>query len=100
MTSFDSLLPGSSSLKPLFWCADARILSAYGVTVFATNMTNWFINNIDRVMVGRVFSSKEIGLYATSYNMLYSPTSSLLGILQPVFFSASSRLSHEKERIA
>ncbi len=79
---------------------DARSLSAYGTTVFATNLINWLINNIDRVVIGRVFSSREIGLYATTYNMLYMPTTSLLGIIQPVFFSASARRVDQREVIA
>jgi O-antigen/teichoic acid export membrane protein len=87
-------------LRPLLWFADASSLMKYGLTVLTTNLINWLINNVDRVIVGRVFTSKEIGLYATSYNMLYNPTSSLLGTLQPVFFSASSRLSDDKPRIA
>ncbi len=87
-------------LKPLLWYADAAPLMKYGLTVLTTNLINWLINNVDRVIVGRVFTSKEIGLYTTSYNMLYNPTSSLLGILQPVFFSASSRLTDDKARIA
>ena len=87
-------------LKPLIWCADAPALARYGITVLTTNLVNWLINNVDRVIVGRVFTSKDIGLYATSYNMLYTPTTTLLGILQPVFFSASSRLGDEKKRVA
>lgn len=87
-------------VRPLLWHADAKHLAKYGLTVLATNLINWLINNVDRVIVGRTFASKEIGLYATSYNMLYNPTSSLLGILQPVFFSASSRLSEDKTRIS
>lgn len=87
-------------IRPLFWCDDARNLSKYGLTVLVTNLINWTINNIDRVIIGRVFPSKDIGLYASSYNMLYNPTSSLLAVVQPVFFSASSRLNDEKHRIA
>lgn len=87
-------------LRLLFWHDDARSLSGYGATVFVTNVTNWMIGNIDRVIVGRFFSGREIGLYATSYNMLQSPTSALLGVLQPVFFSASARVMDDQARIA
>jgi O-antigen/teichoic acid export membrane protein len=79
---------------------NARSLSTYGATVLITNLVNWFINNVDRLVIGRVFSSREIGLYATSYNMLYVPTTSLLGIVQPVFFSAASRSTHNPQAIA
>lgn len=87
------------SLRPLFWYADAKSLSGYGALVLITNITNWTIGNIDRVIIGRFFSGREIGLYATTYNLLQSPTSSLLGVIQPVFFSASSRLVDDKTKI-
>lgn len=86
-------------LKPLFWYADARRQSSYGGTVFVTNLVNWAIGNIDRVIIARAFGSRDIGLYATSYNLLYNPTATLLGIVQPVFFSASSRIADEPARI-
>lgn len=79
------------SLKPLFWYEDARSQGAYGGVVFATNLMNWFIGNIDRTVVGRVLPSRDMGLYSQTYNLLYSPSASLLGVVQPVFFSAASR---------
>lgn len=74
-------------------------LCLYGATVLITNLVNWLINNVDRVIIGRLFSSREIGLYATTYNMLYTPTTSLLGIINP-FFSAAAKVSNQPEVIA
>ena len=64
-----------------------------------TNIVNWAIGNIDRVIVARAFGTREIGLYATAYNLFYNPTATLLGVVQPVFFSASSRIADEGQRI-
>lgn len=88
------------SVQPLVYHDNARALSTYGGTVFITNIINWVISNIDRVIVGRAFSSLEIGLYTTTYNMLQTPTTSILGVIQPVFFAASSRIIDDKETIA
>lgn len=87
------------ALVPLFWYEQARTQSGYGVAVLATNLVNWVINNIDRVIVGRSFGSRDIGLYATSYNLFYNPTAAALGVVQPVFFSASSRVSDDPQRV-
>jgi len=78
-------------VRPLFWYPEARTQAAYGGTVLATNLLNWTIGNIDRVVVGRLMQAHSIGLYTTSYNLIYGPTANVLGILQPVFFSASAR---------
>lgn len=87
------------SIRPLLWHKDAHALSTYGLTVLATNLTNWMINNIDRVIVGRLFAVREIGLYTTPYNMLFNPTSSLIGVIQPVFFSATARIADQPKKI-
>jgi O-antigen/teichoic acid export membrane protein len=86
-------------LMPLLWYMDAAQQFRYSAVVFATNITNWIINNIDRVAVGHWFGSRDIGLYSISYNVLSTPTVNLLGIFQPVFFSASSRIQGEDNRI-
>jgi O-antigen/teichoic acid export membrane protein len=88
------------AVSPLFWYEDARAQSRYALTVFGTNLVNWLINNIDRVTVGRSFGSRDIGLYATSYNLLYNPTMAALGVVQPVFFAASSRLAASAQPMA
>lgn len=87
------------ALKPLLWYAQARQQSGYGGTVLVTNIINWAIGNIDRVIVARAFGTREIGLYATAYNLFYNPTATLLGVVQPVFFSASSRIANDGQRI-
>ena len=88
------------AVRPLIHYDEARALSTYGGTVLFTNLINWMIGNIDRVIVGQVFASREIGLYATTYNMLQTPSSSILGIIQQVFFSASSRVVDNQQQIA
>lgn len=95
------LLFGASrhSLRPLLWHEGARHQARYGGTVFVTNLVNWMINNVDRITVGRVFGSHEIGLYATAYNLLYTPAAAGLGVVQPVFFAASSRVADDEARI-
>ena len=80
-------------LKPLFWYSEARTQLRYSGTVLATNLLNWAIGNIDRVIVGRLLPSREIGIYATMYNLVYTPSASILGVVQPVFFSASARMN-------
>lgn len=87
------------AVKPLFWYEHGRSQSRYGGAVLGTNLVNWIVNNIDRIVIARVFGSREIGLYTTSYNLFYNPTAAVLGVVQPVFFSASSRMADDADRI-
>jgi len=85
-------------LRLLFWHVDAGSLSSYGMKVFATNIVNWLTNNIDRVVVGRMFVTTGVGLYSTSYNLVNTPTTTIIGVLQSSLFSASSRIQDDVVR--
>jgi len=87
-------------LTPLVWYVDASNMLNYGGKVLGTNIVNWIIGNIDRVIVGRFFTTREIGFYSTSYNLVQGPTSALLGAIQQVFFSVSSRVSEDSGKIS
>lgn len=87
-------------LKPLLWYEHAREQGLYGGVVLATNLLNWLIANIDRTLIGRWLPSRDMGLYSQTYNLLYSPSASLLGVIQPVFFSAASRAAERDDQAA
>lgn len=86
-------------LSPLAWTADAVAQLRYSGTVFVTNLVNWIVMNIDRVVVGRAFGSRDIGLYATSANLMLGPSATLLGVVQTVLFAASSRVAATPAKI-
>lgn len=78
-------------LKPLLWYEHASRLGSYGGVVLATNLLNWLITNVDRTFIGRWLPGRDLGLYSQTYNLLCNPTGNLLGVVQPVFFSAAAR---------
>jgi O-antigen/teichoic acid export membrane protein len=67
----------------------------YGRNVMAANLTNWGLANVDRVFIGKRFPIADIGLYSTVYNLLYNGTAALLGLIQSISFSASSRIQED-----
>ncbi|AGX87455.1 oligosaccharide flippase family protein [Candidatus Symbiobacter mobilis] len=87
-------------LRPLWWHPQAWETLRYGLTVLGTNLVNWMIGNIDKVAVGRTFAPRETGLYTTAYNLLYNPTSALLGAVQPVLLSSAAKVENDPARIA
>ena len=82
------------------WYPQAGVQWRYAGTVLATNIVNWIVANVDRVVVARMFGSLEVGLYSTAYNLMYAPGAALAGVIQPVIFSASARIANEHERLA
>ena len=86
-------------VRPLFWYADAASAVGTGRAVFLTNIVNWMLNNLDRVMIGRLLNAHALGLYNMAYNLAAMPNNLLLGALQPAFLAAGARLQNETERL-
>lgn len=87
------------AVGPLFWYAGAASAVGTGRAVFLTNIVNWMLNNLDRVMIGRLLNAQALGLYNVAYNLAAMPNNLLLGALQPAFLAAGARLQGELERL-
>jgi O-antigen/teichoic acid export membrane protein len=87
-------------LRPLLWYGGAVTAVSTGRAVFLTNMVNWLLNNMDRVLIGRLLNAHALGLYNLAYNMATLPNSLLLGALQPAFLAAGAQLQDQRPRLA
>ncbi len=87
------------SIVPLFWQDDAIGILRFGVTAFATNLINWVMSSLDRLVVGRMMSLTAAGLYSTVSNFITSPSIQLLALLQSVLYSASSRVQDSPDQL-
>ncbi|MDB5885702.1 MAG: polysaccharide biosynthesis protein [Polaromonas sp.] len=88
------------AVRPLFWYVGARSAVGTGRAVFLTNIVNWMLNNLDRIVIGRLLNVQALGLYNVAYNLATTPNNLLLGALQPAFLAAGARLQTERERLA
>lgn len=86
-------------LRLLFWYTDAASAIGTGKAVFLTNIVNWLLNNLDRILIGRLLNTQALGLYNAAYNLATMPNHLLLGALQPAFLAAGARLQDERERL-
>ena len=84
---------------PLFWYADAGAALNTGRAVFLTNVVNWVLNNLDRILIARLLNAHALGLYNVAYNLATQPNALLLGALQPAFLAAGARLQNELQRL-
>jgi len=84
---------------PLFWYEDAGAALNTGRAVFLTNVVNWVLNNLDRILIARLLNAHALGLYNVAYNLATQPNALLLGALQPAFLAAGARLQNELQRL-
>lgn len=78
------------SMRPMMRGGDSG-LKKFGVRVLFTNMANWVIENVDNLLVGKVFGPTALGLYSVSYNLVRTPANHLVVTLQTVLFPVSAR---------
>jgi O-antigen/teichoic acid export membrane protein len=68
--------------------------------VVFTNLVNWALNNLDRLLVARLLSPVQLGLYNVAYNLATVPNTVLLGALQPAFMAAGAQWQDQRARLA
>ena len=84
------------SVRLRLWYADAMAMFGTAGTVFVTNVCNWLLNNLDRLLLGRMTDARSVGHYATAYNLAYLPNTVLIGVLNPTFLAAGARLQDDQ----
>lgn len=87
-------------VRPLFSHAGGGAALTTGRAVFLTNVVNWLLSNLDRVVIGRVLNAHAVGLYTVAYNLAQIPNVLLLGALQPAFLSAGAKLQDDRRKLA
>lgn len=77
---------------PLFRNADAAQMLGFGGTVLATNVVNWVMTSIDRLVVGATMQVSAAGVFATVANLITTPSTAVHAVLQSVLYAASARV--------
>lgn len=72
----------------------------FGLNVLVTNLVNWVVQSIDRLLVGRLFAAASLGQYTAAYNLVYAPVGTLYPNVQSTVFSAMARMEQDHRRIA
>ena len=82
-------------VRPLLRYPAGRGLLRFGGLSTVALIARYFANSIDRAIVGRLTDAAHLAFYATSINLASHPVGRLLGTLQGVAFSYSSRLNDD-----
>lgn len=87
------------ALRPLWWYPEAVSSMGTGRTVFFTSIVNWLLNNLDRVLIGRLLNAQALGLYNMAYTLATLPNTLFVGALQPAFMAAGAHMQNELQRL-
>ena len=70
-----------------------------GRTVFTTNLVNWLLLNVDRMVIGRLLNTHAVGLYNVAYNIASIPYTLLSSALAPAFLATGAKLQDNPRQL-
>lgn len=88
------------SLRPLLRHQGSSLALGTGRTVFFTNIVNWLLGNLDRLIIGRVLGAQSVGLYTLAYNFAQIPQTLLVGAIQPTFLASGAKMGDDPKRLS
>lgn len=87
-------------LRPLLSHGAGSQALSTGRTVFVTNIVNWLLGNLDRIIIGRLLNAHAVGLFTLAYNFAQIPNTLLVSAIQPTFLASGARMANEPQRLA
>lgn len=78
------------NVKDLFW---------FGSYYTIGRITNYFANNADYFVIGKVLGAQSLGYYTRAYQMMSSPANLLGGTLQKLLFPAFAKIKEQKNNL-
>ena len=90
-----------SKWRPLFRFQFNSIIGMLKFTLKfkASQILLYTDRNIDYLILGKFFSSSQLGYYAFSYNVMYAPVKKISHVFNEVLFPALSKIQDEKEKV-
>lgn len=82
-----------------FHRAKARDLYSFGMWIFASEVTIYFLLNLDDAVVGRVLTVAALGLYQMAFSVSQVMTTEFTTVINQVAFPAYSKLQFERDRL-
>lgn len=83
--------------KRIFRPAALRDLLGFGVRLAASNIINFWVRNVDDLLIGRIFGAGPLGYYSRAYGTMLLPLAQITGIFTSVMFPVMSRLQDDRE---
>ena len=88
--------------KPSFmWSHESfRYLWGFGSKMLAVSIMDTVFKNIYPMIIGKMYSAKDLGLYSRAHGFANLPSATLTSMLQRVTFPVLSTIQDEDERLA
>jgi O-antigen/teichoic acid export membrane protein len=75
-----------------------RAMLAFGGNLTGFSVVNYFVRNLDNVLIGRYWGARSLGVYSRAYSLLLFPIGQITSPITAVAVPALSRLQEDPER--
>ncbi len=72
-----------------------RQLFTFSGPVFLNALANYWVRNIDKVLIGKSFGGTQLGFYEKGYGIMLQPLRNVTGAVSEVLFPTLSKLQHD-----
>lgn len=85
--------------KQIFSISSFKHLFSYGSKILCSSLINVVYDNLYTLVIGRVFSAKEVGYYNRANQFAILPTSTILNIFMKVAFPLMAEVQDDVEKL-
>ncbi|MDX6769393.1 MAG: MOP flippase family protein [Elusimicrobiota bacterium] len=83
----------------LFDAAAVRELAGFSTNHFVGNLANYWVRNVDNLLIGLVLGAHPLGVYSRAYAVMLFPLSRVTRVLSRVMLPSFSLIQTDKERV-
>lgn len=90
------------SWRPSFKKPQWQVLKpflSYSLPLFGENSFNYWVRNVDNLLVGKILGEQTLGFYNRAYNLMLLPVKQISGAIMRVVFPAFSLIKHDKNKV-
>lgn len=83
--------------RTLDW-SEVRSVASYGLNLSGFNILNYFVRNVDKILIGRYLGTTALGYYSVAYRLMLYPLGSVSNVLGRVLFPVFSQIQDDNAR--
>ncbi|MDR2918224.1 MAG: lipopolysaccharide biosynthesis protein [Tannerella sp.] len=87
-------------LRLFFRFTSIQKIRSFSIYQFFFNMVNYFSRNLDKLVIGRVLGSGQLGYYEKSYRMMMLPLENITFVINPVMLPVFSEFQNDLNRLS
>lgn len=83
----------------IFEWAAIKDLLGFSLSLFGSTLLNYWVRNLDYLLIGRFIGSQSLGVYRNAYQVMLFPLANVSRVISRVMFPSLSLVQQDKARV-